>query len=130
MRSWLVVVVLVIACGGKQDAGPAPISNTAATPTEPAPQRPTRDQQIMARMREFRTQMCNCTAGDADCAKRVSDDMVRWAEAEAKNPETDKGPIKSNAEAEQVGIELGECMAKAMMPPDPNAGSGSATPTP
>jgi hypothetical protein len=117
LRSLLVMVVL--ACGGKQDAAPQPISNVSTHP-EPVAPPPTRDEKMLAKMREFRDAMCKCAAGDVACAMRVSDDMTRWAVNDPLAKEPPGEPAKQNPEAEQIGKEMGECMQRAMIQPDPS----------
>jgi hypothetical protein len=69
----------------------------------------------MAKMGEFKDQMCACK--DSDCAKRVSDDMTVWSQkmaAEQKNP-----PKMTEADmkrATELGTRMGECMQAAMAP--------------
>lgn len=106
------LLVVLFACGGKQEAAPQPISNVSTTPTEAPPK--TRQQLALEKMGEFRDAMCKCAEGDADCAKRVSDDMVAWSENQPRDKEDEH--FEPNAEAEKLGRELGECMQKAMMP--------------
>ena len=116
----LLIFMLVLGCGGKQDAAPQPISNVSSTQPEGPPK--TREQIALEAMGRFRDDMCKCTAGDADCAKRVSDEMVKWAENQPKDP--DPQPMKADPAAEKIGMEMGECMTKAMMPRLDDAGPG------
>ncbi|HEY5937036.1 MAG TPA: hypothetical protein VIU61_20440 [Kofleriaceae bacterium] len=118
MRTLILVVVL--GCGGKQEASPQPISNVSTTQPEGPPK--TRDQIALEAMSRFRDDMCKCAEGDADCAKRVSDDMVKWAENQPKDPAPQ--PMKADPAAEKIGMEMGECMTKAMMPLLDDAGPG------
>ena len=114
LRSLLVIAVL--GCGGKQAAAPQPISNAASEPAEPPPPPKTREDIAIEKMGEFRDAMCKCGAGDKDCAQKVSDEMTKWAEAQPRSEEPE--PMKRMSDAEQIGKEMGECMMKAMMPPD------------
>jgi hypothetical protein len=79
----------------------------------------------MAKMAEFRDQMCACK--DMACAQKVSDGMTTWAQEEAK--ESTEPPKMSEAEIKQataIGEQMGRCMQKAM-----GAGLGdSADPKP
>jgi hypothetical protein len=80
----------------------------------------------MAKMSEFKDQMCACK--DAECAKKVSDDMTTWSQEQAKNA---KEPVKmSEADqkrATEIGTQMGECMQKAMgMGGTAPAGDGTA----
>jgi hypothetical protein len=77
-------------------------------------------QEAMAKMREFTDKMCQCT--DAECAKKVSDDMVTWSQEMAKEEEPPKMTEDEIKEATEIGTRMGECMTKAMtaeLPPDP-----------
>jgi hypothetical protein len=122
-----VAVLAFAACGGgsKPAQKPAePIANTApaAEPAVAPPAPPqTQNQRAMAKMREFETAMCACK--DSPCANQVSQDMTKWAQAEAT---TSREPIQMSdeevQEATKIGTHMGECMMSAM-----NAGSG-ATP--
>jgi hypothetical protein len=78
--------------------------------------------------------MCGCAdKKDADCAKKVTDEMSKWATENAGKADTSAKPTE---EETKVGQQLAECTTKAMMagmtmPPPPvtvtNAG-GSAEP--
>ena len=73
----------------------------------------------MAKMTEFKDKMCACK--DADCAKKVNDEMNTWSQEQAKNQ---KEPVKlSDADqkkATEIGTQMAECMQKA------TAAAGSA----
>lgn len=122
-RALFVSSLVLGACGGSSKPAaqePAPttatdqqtLSNTqpaAATPAEPA----TPSSRVMAKMQEFTVAMCDCK--DADCAKRVSDEMTKWSQQEAQ---TQKEPVKMSEEdmkqATELGTRMGECMQRAM----------------
>ncbi|HEY5937035.1 MAG TPA: hypothetical protein VIU61_20435 [Kofleriaceae bacterium] len=116
LRSLLVIAVL--GCGGKQAAAPQPISNAAAEPAEPPPPPKTRSELALEKMGEFRDSMCKCGEGDKDCAQKVSDEMTKWSEAQPREPDPEPMKPGDSTAAEQIGKEMGECMMKAMMPPD------------
>ncbi|MEJ7603329.1 MAG: hypothetical protein WKG01_35910 [Kofleriaceae bacterium] len=80
----------------------------------------------LAKMTEFKDKMCKCTDGDAECAKKVSDEMMKWGESQPKPKE---GVVaKADPKAEEVGKQMGECMTKAMTPKmaDPAMGGSAA----
>jgi len=118
-----VLLVVVLACGGNKEPAPAPISNVSTTPTEPTAPPKTEQERILDKMGEFRDHMCKCAAGDADCAKAVADEMTKWSEAQPPPKEGEKMPAP-DARAENLGRELGECMQRAMMPPQPPGDAG------
>jgi hypothetical protein len=117
----LVVAVVLAACGGgkKESSEPKTASNDDAlsnkqpdtTPPPPPPQTPT--ERALAAMGDFEQKMCACK--DAECAKRVSDEMTSWSQAEAQKQ---KEPVKMSDEdmkrAVEIGTHMGECMQKAM----------------
>jgi hypothetical protein len=93
----------------------------------------------MKKMTEFKDKMCGCAdKKDADCAKKVTDEMSKWATENAGKADTSAKPTE---EETKVGQQLAECTTKAMMagmtmPPPPvtvtNAGGsaeGSAAPS-
>lgn len=69
--------------------------------------------EAMAKMAAFRDAMCACN--DADCAQRVANDMTTWSQQMAAT--TRRPPTMTEAdqaEATQLGTEMGQCMQKAM----------------
>ena len=129
-RALLVVAVLICstACGGggsksnvQEPASTASneqvLSNTqpaSATPAEPA----TPNERALAAMKNFEGRMCGCP--DADCAKRVSDEMTNWSQAEAQR-QTE--PVKLSEDemksAVDIGTHMAECMQRAMSAASP-----------
>ena len=84
----------------------------------------------MKKMGEFKDKMCGCAdKKDADCAKKVTDEMSKWATENAGKADTSAKPTE---EETKVGQQLAECTTKAMMagmampPPPPPAGSGES----
>lgn len=75
--------------------------------------------EAMAKMTEFKDEMCKCK--DARCAQDVSARMTAWTQEQAKGQPArmSDADIKK---AQQIGEELGTCMAKAM------TAAGSAAP--
>jgi hypothetical protein len=69
--------------------------------------------EAMAKMSEFKNMMCSCK--DADCAKKVSDEMTRWSQEQAGKmnspPKMSEADMKK---ATEIGTAMGECMQKAM----------------
>nr|HEX4315032.1 hypothetical protein [Kofleriaceae bacterium] len=83
---------------------------------------------VWTAMQRFKTEMCGCAdAKDADCAKRVTDEMSTWASENAGNWE-DTGP--PTADETQLAQQLAECTTKAMMAgmQQPSPPSGGAQP--
>lgn len=121
------VLAALAACGGGQkQAEPAtpqaPIENKA--PAEPAP--PKTDTEIaMDAMRQFRDQFCACA--DAACAQRVADDMTKWGQEMAKKYNDASAPKMTEDQTkqmQQIGMEMGNCMTKAMgAGPPPSTGN-------
>lgn len=69
--------------------------------------------EAMAKMSEFKDQMCTCL--NAECAKKVSDEMMKWSQAMAGR--ATRPPRMSEADqkkATEIGTAMGECMQKAM----------------
>src|SRR4051794_31791117 len=88
--------------------------------------------EAMAKMSEFKDQMCACK--DKACADKVQDSMNKWSAENAKSAgdSKDKPDEKTMKEMQDVGTKYGECMAKAMgggetPPPPPPAGSDSGS---
>ncbi|MEO6772640.1 MAG: hypothetical protein ABI467_06405 [Kofleriaceae bacterium] len=67
----------------------------------------------MSAMTKFRDEMCACT--DSACAQRVSDEMTKWGQEEARN---DQNPPKMTEDDvkrfTRLGEIMGTCMQKAM----------------
>jgi hypothetical protein len=130
MQKMLVCGVLaaLTACGGGQkQAEPAkpqaPIENKA--PAEPVVPKTDTDLAMDA-MKSFRDQFCACT--NSDCAQRVANDMSKWGQEMAKKyNDKDTAPKMSEQqtkEMQQIGMEMGNCMTKAMgASPPPSTGS-------
>ena len=122
MRGVLLASFLLLgACGGGNKSAaqePAPTTDGAAlSNTQPAAapaQEPASPNAVaMAKMEQFAGQMCACK--DADCAKRVADDMTKWAQQMAQET---KEPVKMTEDemkrATEIGTRMGECMQTAM----------------
>jgi hypothetical protein len=116
IRALVLSSALVVgACGGgSKRATQEPVENKAATTVAEAPPPPPSDgERVFARFAEFEKAMCACV--DADCAKRVSDEMTRWSKAEAT---AQKEPLEMTEDeqkrAVEIGTHMGECMQTAM----------------
>jgi hypothetical protein len=74
-------------------------------------------QVALAAMTRFKDEFCQCTT--STCAQRVSDEMTKWGQEQAK---TEHEPPKMTEEQTKLFTELGEqmgrCMQKAMSVPD------------
>ncbi|HEY1547810.1 MAG TPA: hypothetical protein VGG28_08320 [Kofleriaceae bacterium] len=67
----------------------------------------------MAKMGEFKDEMCKCS--DTKCAQKVSDEMSVWAQKMAKsNREPPRMSEEDTKRATVLGEEMGKCMQKAM----------------
>ena len=70
-------------------------------------------QRAFTAMTKFRDEMCVCK--DSPCAQKVSDEMTKWGQEEAKS---ERDPPKLSDEDvkrfTQLGQEMGTCMQKAM----------------
>jgi hypothetical protein len=76
----------------------------------------------LAKMRSFTDEMCQCK--DSACAQKVSDEMVRWAQEAAKDPEWRGNMNPDEEDTKQMAAitqHMTECMSKAMAgsPPAP-----------
>ncbi len=67
----------------------------------------------MSKMTEYKDKMCGCK--DSACAQKVSDEMTKWGQEQAKDNK--QSPAMSEEETKkftQIGEEMGKCMQKAM----------------
>ena len=67
----------------------------------------------MAKMGEFKDHMCACKDGDKDCAMKVQKEMADYAEAN-KDMKDQKMSDEDMKKAQDIGMELAKCSAKAM----------------
>lgn len=112
----MILCLLLCACGGGAKAPPK--EPVALANTQPAPLPPPApvEEPPMVAMQRFTDEMCRCV--DADCAKRVSDDMTKWGrEMAAKYTDPPKMSEDEQRRAEAIGTHMGECMQKAMSVP-------------
>jgi len=64
----------------------------------------------------FADQMCACK--DADCAKKVMDEMTKWSTEWAKNAKPDQVPdAEEQKKYVEVSKRMTDCSTKAMTPP-------------
>ena len=80
---------------------------------------------MVAKMTEYKNQMCACKAGDKGCADKVNADMQKWREQHAKGGEHKADPEMAK-KMEPITKEFADCMAKATTPA---AGEGAAPPS-
>lgn len=80
---------------------------------------------MMAKMTEYKNQMCACKAADKACADKVNEDMKKWSEQQSKSGEHKADPEMAK-KMEPVTKEFGDCMMKAMMPAGGEAGAAGA----
>jgi hypothetical protein len=83
----------------------------------------------MAKMTEFKDQMCKCAEHDTKCAQTVSDAMTKWSQEQAKNQkEPPKMSEEDTKKAAAIGEEMGKCMQAAMGAGAAGSAEGSAAP--
>jgi hypothetical protein len=81
--------------------------------------------EAMAKMTEFKDKMCACK--DAECAKKVNDDMTKWSQEQ--NAKTKGSVALSEADqkkATEIGTAMGDCQQKASAPAAGSDMAGSA----
>ena len=120
MAFGMALAVAGAACGGgdkKAAEEPAlenkPSSTTVASPpADAAP--PSQVEVAMQTMARFRDEMCACT--DTPCAQRVADAMTTWSQkvATEMGDTPPKLTEEENRRATELGMQMGECMQKAM----------------
>jgi hypothetical protein len=67
----------------------------------------------MSKMKQYKDEMCACTS--SECAQRVSDDMTKWGQEQAKSLRDP--PKLTTVETKvftQIGEQMGRCMQRAM----------------
>jgi hypothetical protein len=90
--------------------------------------------EALAKYEAWTKAMCACKEGDTACAKKVTDEQIKWGEEQAKN--ADKNAKVDPKEAEEMATkmkpimeEFTKCSMKAMTPPaaggTPAAGSAA-----
>ena len=65
---------------------------------------------LLEQLAGFADQACKCKPGDQECAKKVSEDMTRWAETQAK----DSIPNKSDPRIDAAAEKLSQCITAAI----------------
>lgn len=80
----------------------------------------------LAKMTELKDEMCKCK--DAKCAQDVSSKMTTWTQEQAKSGAA-KMSEADTKRAQDIGQELGKCMASAMTANGSAGDAGSAAPT-
>ena len=77
------------------------------------------DSDMTAKYTEFKDAMCKCKAGDSACAKKVTDDQMKWGQEMAKTADTN-AKVDPNEAAEMakkmepIMAEYNKCMTAAM----------------
>jgi len=117
------VSLAIVACW--RSSPPPPASPPVAEQSTARPQRvapPMRNVDIMFEaMERFTDDMCRCQ--DAPCAQRVSEDLTRWAQDQAKTEaEQPQMTEEDQKRAMDIGQRMGTCMQNAMM----GSGAGSS----
>jgi len=95
----------LVACGTKFDLGHRGMFADGSS-----------SERAYKRMAVFRDQFCACK--DSACAQRVSDEMTKWGQEEAKN--SSEPPRMTEEETKrftELGEQMGQCMQKAMTSP-------------
>jgi hypothetical protein len=70
---------------------------------------------LLRRFEDFADQACKCKAGEQECAKKVSDEMTRWADSQAP----DSVPIRPDPRIDVAAEKLSKCIAAALMKAEP-----------
>jgi hypothetical protein len=135
MRS-LAILVLLAGCWTNIST-PHPVQPSEPRVSQSVPSRvpvplrdPSPEEQALQVMSDFMERMCGCS--DMACAVQVSNDMTSWSQEVARNrPDS---PLRLDEDQTQraadIGMQLGECMQRAVMPPPgpPAAPSPGASP--
>jgi hypothetical protein len=114
---WCLLVVVCVACGGKETASPAaPSSNVVIVPDAAPPDAPKDEVERMTEMMVgFRDNMCKCT--DKACAEAVQERMTTWSAKMAEQESQHPSRKATDTELEQmteIGRGYGECLMKAV----------------
>ncbi|HEY0193596.1 MAG TPA: hypothetical protein VGC42_20910 [Kofleriaceae bacterium] len=82
--------------------------------------------ETISKMTDFKDKMCKCA--DKACADKVTEEMTKWGQEQAKNAGADKDAKVSEEDTKKIAAvteEMTKCMTKAMM-----AGAGAPPATP
>jgi hypothetical protein len=120
MKLRALVLVVFVACGGKEPAPVAPppsnVSAIVVGPDAGPPDAPMDEiDVVMATMSGFRDDMCKCA--DKPCADAVQERMTKWSTkmaTEAGERQSRKATEEEMRRMTDIGQGYGECMAKAM----------------
>jgi hypothetical protein len=95
----------LVACGAKFDLGHRGMFADSAS-----------SGRAFKQMTIYKDQMCACK--DSACAQRISDDMTKWAQEEARN-NAEPPPMteEDTKQFTELGEQMGTCMQKAMSTP-------------
>jgi hypothetical protein len=72
---------------------------------------------LLKKMTDFKVQMCACK--DSACATKVTDDMTKWSQEQAKASSGNTPDEDTMKKSSEIATKMGECMQKAMTPPTP-----------
>ncbi|NVB78377.1 MAG: hypothetical protein HOV81_08300 [Kofleriaceae bacterium] len=122
MRSLAILVVLAGCWTNSSTPAPVPPSEPRASQNvphyiAPPPREPTPEEQVLQAMSDFMERMCACS--DMTCAVQVSNDLTAWSQELARtrpDPPIHLDPEQTKR-AGELGMQLGECMQRAVMPP-------------
>ena len=81
--------------------------------------------EALAKLTDFKEQICKCGEGDMECAKKVMEAQKAYGEEMKKSGDVDKNDPDLKAKAEPIMKEYMVCMKKAM---SPKAGDTPAAP--
>jgi hypothetical protein len=117
-RSMPVLLVLglvpLVACRRTNDTTePQPVvSNRQPTAAPPPVPRESARERAFRLIGEFRTKMCACI--DRECARQISDEMVEWSKRDSEVLKTAVLTEEDKQAATRIGMEMANCMMKAM----------------
>jgi hypothetical protein len=72
--------------------------------------------EAIAKMTQFKDAMCKCAEGDAACAKKVQDDMMKATEEKGKGDKDAKPDPEVEKKLAAIAEELGKCTTRAITP--------------
>ena len=109
MRTWLVLLVVICACGGKP-ASQHPVSN--APPAGRSTADKIRVEQLIAKMTEFANDTCKCV--DQDCLLKVGVRISGWIDGkdskDGKPPMTGVSTKDEDRQLDALSKRMEQCM--------------------
>jgi hypothetical protein len=114
----LTSVLVLAACGGggAQKPPAEPVTNVAPAQAPATASPMSETDRAFAALERFERDMCACQAKDAECAKRVNDDMMKWSQENSENAAKSKPAHMTEEQidrATKIGTHIGECMLAA-----------------